>query len=579
MISKYFKSLDLLKAIRQFPLSSGFAVIATICSILYIDYPELDILGKTVGSGYLAFLTAISAEVYNRITERRWVLLFPFLVFIVWFIYLPQDLDDIPKYLETRYAYRYLGMTLLLHLIISFIPYLKKSSEEDFWEYNKHLFLRIFESVLFSLIIFLGLSLAILAVDKLFGINVDSEWYARLYFFLIGIFNSLYFLSKFPRIDYDGQTSKPSNSYNVFSQYILIGISSIYLVLLYAYAIKILLEGSLPRGWIGYLTLCFSIVGILTWLLNYFNPKFSSNRFIKVFKNHFFQLLTVPVIMLFIAIIVRINEYGITENRYIVATLALWLGLMTIGYGWFKSLHIKFIPISFAFLTALATFGGPLDMFGVSLRNQTKKLKHLLINNEILENRQLNVLNIESLEDDIKYELKMAINDLDNRSDMEIVNQWVEEDLFESFEGNSTMSKSNFLNKKLGIIDAYSIKSESIDFFNLTSMKNNKLNIQGYGSMVLCPISKEANDEKASIKIVDDGNLQFQNFNAQSISELVLTYQGSQVFEIPQSEMTYIFRNQTDSAKLIVDHIHGRIESGIVIIEGGQAWLLETTQD
>ena len=97
--------------------------------------------------------------------------------------------------------------------------------------------------------------------------------------------------------------------------------------------------------------------------------------------------------------------------------------------------------------------------------------------------------------------------------------------------------------------------------------------------MVLCPISKEANDEKASIKIVDDGNLQFQNFNAQSISELVLTYQGSQVFEIPQSEMTYIFRNQTDSAKLIVDHIHGRIESGIVIIEGGQAWLLETTQD
>ena len=226
MFKKYFKSLDLLKAFEKFPLSASIAVLSTCCMIAIIDFEDNNILAKTTIAGYLAFLCAISAEVHRNLSEKVWVLILPFLVFATYYLYLPNDFSDVPRYLEHRYVYRLLGSALILHLIISFIPYLKRSSEEDFWEYNKHLFLRIFESGLFSAIIFLGLSLAILAVDKLFGINVDGKWYARLWIFLIGIFNSLYFLSKFPDIDYNGDTEKPAHAYKVFSQFQLKSITS-----------------------------------------------------------------------------------------------------------------------------------------------------------------------------------------------------------------------------------------------------------------------------------------------------------------------------------------------------------------
>ncbi|MDG2448619.1 MAG: DUF4153 domain-containing protein [Saprospiraceae bacterium] len=576
MIARYLKSLDLLKAFQNFPISSLLAVIATFSVIFFVDFPENNALGKIVAAGYLSFLSAISIEVYKKLSGKIWVLIVPFLVFVGWYLYLPEDINNIPKYLETTYAYRYMGTILLLHLFISFIPYLQPSAEEDFWEYNKHLFLRIFESVLFSLIIFVGLSLAILAIDKLFGINVDGEWYARLYIFLIGIFNSIYFLSKFPEIDYNGNTEKPASAYHVFSQYILIGISIIYLILLYAYALKILMEGSLPKGWIGYLTLCFSVVGILTWLLNYFNPKFSANRITKAYVQQFFKLLSLPVIMLFVAIAVRLSEYGITENRYIVASLATWLGILSLGYGWIKRFHIKYIPISFAVFVALATFGGPFDMFNVSLRSQANRLQNFLVVNEILKDRNLDISAVDEMNNTRKYELKTAINNLGNRSNFQIVDQWVDESLFEKYDKSSDNNKSSFLNKKLGVAQAQNTKISDNTYFNLNSKNNQKINVKGYSTMTYCRIALETLAEERAIKIVNGHQLELEKYDMLSIKNLILTHQGDNTIDINQSEMTLKFKNQTDSAKLLLEYIHGKIEVGSVLIEGGQGWLLES---
>lgn len=577
MFKKYFKSLDLLKAFEKFPLSASIAILATCCMIAIIDFEDNNILAKTTIAGYLAFLCSISAEIHKNLTKKAWVLILPLIVFATYFLYLPNDFNDVPRYLEHRYVYRLLGSALILHLIISFIPYLKHSSEEDFWEYNKHLFLRIFESGLFSAIIFLGLALAILAVDKLFGIDVDGEWYARLWIFLIGIFNSLYFLSKFPEIDYNGDTEKPAHSYKVFSQYILIGISSIYLVLLYAYAVKILIQGELPQGWIGYLTLCFSVVGILTWLLNFFNPKFSDNRFTLFYKKHFFKFLTIPIIMLFVAIYVRLREYGITENRYIVSTLALWLAFLTLDYGWIKRPHIKVIPISFAVLTAIAVFSGPMDMFSVSLRNQTSRLHDFLIENEILADQKFDLSAVQNMDNTRKFELKDAINSLGDRSDLEMINDWVSDDIFKDFNDDTSYNKASFINKKLGVITAQSSKKNKHEYFNLNATTNQKLNIRGYNSMTPFILSDDdLNTKEYVIKLRGGDSIFLPEYSPVSLREMVLSHQGKFGREIPQSEMTVSFKNQTDSAMLLIKYVNGRIESGDVIIDGGQGWIIES---
>ncbi len=579
MLKKYLLSFNLLKAFRDFPLSSAFALVTTMATILLVDHQDHNLLIKVAGAGYLSFLAAISCEVQKKISGKMWILIVPILVFVAWFFYLPDNFDDIPNYLEKVYIYRYVGMALILHLIISFIPYLRKSAEEDFWEYNNHLFLRIFESVLFSIITFVGLSVALLAIDKLFGFNVDSKWYARMYIFLMGIFNSIYFLSKYPEIDYNEDTQKPSSAYKVFSQYILIGISSIYLVLLYAYATKIIIEGSLPKGWIGYLTLCFSTVGILTWLLNYFNPKFSENRFTKFFVLHFFKFLTIPIIMLFIAIIIRLREYGITEHRYFVATLAVWLAILSIGYGWIKGFHIKFIPISLAILSMVAVFSGPTDMFSVSLKNQQNRLHRFIIENNLLNNSKFDISAIDKMDDNHKFSLKKSIIALGERSDLQIIDDWVEESLFENYNDTIDYNRAVFLNKKLGVINSLANKQPEDNYFNINAKGRLKIDVSGYKTMSQVQIVSNEFENDKFILVENGHEIQIPGFQKHSLVEMVLNINNNMNYEVPQPQMTVIFNNKLDSAKLVIEFLHGKVAGKKVMVEGGQGWLLETEKN
>ena len=142
-----------------------------------------------------------------------------------------------------------------------------------------------------------------------------------------------------------------------------------------------------PRGIVTYLIIAISILGIFTNLLLFPYQKEKEGGWIKSFYKAFYYLLIPLTALLFIAIWIRIEDYGLTVNRYIIVLMGIWLGLISLYFilG-FKS--IKTVPISLAVAMLLASFG-PWGMFSWSERNQVRRLENILTESGILENGRI----------------------------------------------------------------------------------------------------------------------------------------------------------------------------------------------
>ncbi|MFN4079638.1 MAG: DUF4153 domain-containing protein, partial [Saprospiraceae bacterium] len=203
---------------------------------------------------------------------------------------------------------------------------------------------------------------------------------------VFGGFLTVYFLWHAPRkFTFDEDDAQLDVVLRNLCKYILIPIVAIYFLILYAYAGQILLKWELPRGWVGSLALGFSVAGIFTWLLNYQNPRQDDSPIVRIYGRWFWVAAAPVIALLFVAIGRRINDYGVTEARFLTAHTGVWLALSCLYFFFSKKDDIRFIPISLI-VFALAFSFGPFNAFEVSNRSQLARLKRELILKDRFEN-------------------------------------------------------------------------------------------------------------------------------------------------------------------------------------------------
>lgn len=277
---------------------------------------------------------------------------------------------------------------LCFHLLVSFLPFLKNNEGDGmFWEYNKILFLNTIQTVFFTFALWGGLALAVLAIEHLFNIYIADVFWARLAITVL-IMGSTIIFSLFAKDGiFDLSSHKP---YPVvlkfFVQYILIPLLIIYLLILYSYGIKILIEWNLPKGWVSYLVLVYASLGILSLLFLYpmYENREEAKSWVQFFLRIFYISLLPLLILLFVAIGFRILEYGYTENRYFVLILAIWLSVMALFQWFYKGNNIRIFPISL-FAVAIACLLMPfLNVFAVSYTSQERELRRVLAADKLL---------------------------------------------------------------------------------------------------------------------------------------------------------------------------------------------------
>jgi len=340
---------------------------------------------------------------------------------VAYFFTLPGKPALVPM---VRFSLLLIGM----HLLVSFSPFTSKNEFNGFWQFNKTLFLRFLTSALFSVVLFAGLSLAILAIDILFAAHIDGRIYFRLWIVIAGLFNTWFFLSGIPgNIKELQHIVAFPKGLKIFTQYILIPLVSIYMVILYAYSIKILITWNFPNGWVSYLVLFFSGAGIFSLLLIYPAREMEGNNWIKMVSKWFYIVLVPMLVLLAIAIWKRIDEYGVTENRYFIIALNIWLALISLYFIISKTKSIKIIPITLCILAFITSFG-PWGAFSISHNSQFRQLEKTLTEAKVLVNGKLH-----KAPDNITYAQKHKIvsivNYLDRSDALELMKPWISQNM------------------------------------------------------------------------------------------------------------------------------------------------------
>lgn len=298
-----------------------------------------------------------------------------------YYLSLPYDMGDAPHYVGYR-----LGLFILsAHFAVAIAPFLGGGSLRGFWRYNQMLFVRFLTAVLYSATLFAGLSVAIVAIENLFNVHFDFDIYAKLFIILAGLFNTFFFLYGIPR---NLELFERDNPYpwglKLFTQYVLLPLVTVYLLILYAYTIKIIGQGHLPEGWVSYLVLCFSVAGILSLLLIWPLRDDDEYDWVRWFSRGYFIALVPLIVLLFVAVVRRMSDYGLTINRYLLVVLSLWLAGITIYFIFSRVKNIKILPLSLSLVAFLSAFG-PWGAFYISQKNQIGQLKQLLLANNMLD--------------------------------------------------------------------------------------------------------------------------------------------------------------------------------------------------
>ena len=372
----------------RFPLAITLAVIATVFCILLVRLPYEGFGGpkshfwykNVVAATYLGVMLSIALTVMaekRRLGRGVRMGLQGAVAVLVWVYYFLQ-----PDHFTVQALIRFVLYTLGLHWLIACIAFSGRENN-GFWIFNKRLFLHILTSILYTLVLYLGLMLALLAVENLFNVHVDGKLYAYIWWVLAGIFNTWFFLSGFPA-GYENPVviADYPRGLKIFTQFVLLPILTVYLLILYAYLFRIVFTATWPFGWVTYLVLGFSVAGILAILLVWPLREEENNKWISGYSRFFYFALFPLIILLFIAILKRVGAYGITELRYFVLLLAAWLLFVAVYFLVSKRKNIQLIPLSLCVAAFLVSFG-PWGSAGVSSYSQMQRLKGLLVKNKL----------------------------------------------------------------------------------------------------------------------------------------------------------------------------------------------------
>lgn len=381
-------------AFLRHPMVIVSAAVAVFFAIFLVEHEgDLDNVFPYVNlllCGYLGVPLFVAVDIYVKVSKKpasfkRRLYSSVIIILLMVYYYLPGSEET----LNVTIPYiRYTILAIAAHLLVAFIAFLFRGTLNGFWNFNKALFLRFLLSALYSATVYLGLVLALFALDNLFQVDVDDKQYAELFFIVAGVFNTWFFVAGLPsdydKLDADDQYPK---GLRTFILYVLIPLIGLYFLILYSYSVKIIVGWNWPSGIIVYMIIAVAVLGILAMLLGYPFDKDVPGP-IKFLKKGYYWVLIPMIVMLYLAIGIRVADYGITINRYITIMLAVWLTGISI-YKVIGGKDIRVIPISLFVIILLCSFG-PWGMFRVSENSQVSRLESILTTAGILDVKIIN---------------------------------------------------------------------------------------------------------------------------------------------------------------------------------------------
>ena len=446
---------------------------------------DFALLGKLLWIIFLGFPLFVSARLLlerKQWEKKAYSLLIGgcFLFLVGYYFLLPPDIFE-----SSEYMFRSLLWGMGFTLLITFIPFLDKEAQSSlrFWNFNKKLLLIVLQAGFFALTIYLGITAALLSVTELFNLDIGEKRYAELFVICSTVIVPFLFLYNVPADPQENLKKEYPKGLRIFAQYILLPLVVLYFVILYAYTAKVVLTWEWPKGVLSYMIASFSFVGVALHFFVY--PRLKKEGWLSIFIEVFYLILLPQLVMYFMAIWMRVNQYGITENRYFVIIGGVWLLGIALYFLLSKKRDIRVISVSL-FLVLLFSSFGPWGAFSVAERSQVNRLEALLQKNNLFDENGM----AKKAEEEVSYEdakeISSIVRYLYQHHDFDAIQPWFEQDLNKSGASNIKIEENvvDLLGVKyIDYWESWDSESEE-EYFSFRAESSEGFSIEGFDYLV-----------------------------------------------------------------------------------------------
>ena len=359
--------------VKRFPVSAAFVTALSLFLVFnIIDEGDLleesliDAICYYLSVGFLLSLTLHLWQEEGR--ERRTVLIVntvTHLVLLADAIYIYCLLVDTSSHHDDVWV-AHIAVIFSLWLSLFFLSFFKEKDNIASWNFTMRLIVNAIICYMIGGIMWGGFSLLLTSFNILFGIDIDSKWYLVIGVLTGLLLSSWLFLGRIPN-GKDKHDRMPVNSgfLNAVMRFLFLPLVGLYIIVLYIYAIQILIKWELPDGWVSWLVVA-SMAGLIIIEFGLYPVRKAQDRKADNLIARYLPIVILPLLLLMtVGIVRRFSDYGVTINRLYLITLNAWFYFVCITLFLTRARRINWITISFALIFML-TSAFPINYFSIT---------------------------------------------------------------------------------------------------------------------------------------------------------------------------------------------------------------------
>ena len=370
-------SAQILAPLKRFPIASISAFIFILMITIKMSFQ----FNHSLGNPYDEVMKQISMVTFfgffflvglRLLARSVFVSLLGVVLLVGIYAYFPETLRE-----EDTIYYFMLLVGLFSFIILA--PFINhKASNREFFEWLKHLLYTTLITAVVSILLFVTLTVAIGILSGLFEIGEEGRYFDYFSFLSFAFFAPYLFLSlltKEPR-------ALAIQSYNkietFFFKYFLSGLFIAYFVIIYTYLGKMIILSEYPKGLVSVNIIAFSALALMVYL--FWTPLWSEKN--SKYKKVIWIAIILQLVLLAFALYLRVDAYGWTFGRLVLASFGVWLFGLSLYALFKKEISFKGIFLALPLILVFNLFFAS----SISKSSQQEKLGTLLGSVESLSN-------------------------------------------------------------------------------------------------------------------------------------------------------------------------------------------------
>lgn len=393
-------SLPLKSLISRFPVTvvliAALAVTAYISAAI-LEYSDADnyqrfVLGLVSAGLVAGILTNVAiqyaSERFAISALIKYIAQFVTLAVIALLVYLFMS-QDIREFADLDGIWsggtiRLIALLAISALSVFSLPFLGTKDSTQWWNFSHSNLFRLAVSYLYGLAIFLGLSLALFAIESFWDFKLLGEdQYTIISIFAFILFAPYYFLADFHKFDLSAEIEKLNKYLSFFLKFILTPLIFVYLVILYPYILQFPFQNEWPSNELSIITTVLMGMNALGFILLYGQDEISFTLFKKykltlhTLYYKFITLLSLPTLFfLMYSLFLRIDAYKWTVNRFGLLALIIWAIGVLLYYRFSTARNAAYVVAALA-VTVIAVYMLPFT-YMISKSSQEDRLVQLM---------------------------------------------------------------------------------------------------------------------------------------------------------------------------------------------------------